>query len=81
MAIKKEIDISSIEKLKKHLEKLPPKEPETKPIAAALEELKPVLVSAIERGYTREDLLEIANDKGIPVKAYHMKALFKKPTD
>lgn len=78
MATKKEIEISSIEKLKRHLEKLPPKEPATKPIVEALEELKPLIATAIERGYSQEEVLNMATERGIPVKAYQIKALFKK---
>ena len=78
MAIKKEIDISVIEKVKKHFEKLPKKDPATKTVAEALEELKPVIELAIERGYTREEVLAMAAEKGLEVKEYQLKALFKK---
>ena len=78
MATKKGIDIPSIEKQKRHLEKLPAKEPATKPIADVLEELKPLIATAMERGYSQEEILAMATERGIPVKAYQIKALFKK---
>ena len=78
MATKKEIDTQTIEKLKKHLEKLPKKESETKTIAEALEELKPTFESAIQRGYSREEILAMAAEKGLEIKAYQLRALFKK---
>ena len=81
MAMKKEIDISVIEKVKKHFEKLPKKDPATKTVAEALEELKPVIELAIERGYTREEVLAMAAEKGLEVKEYQLKALFKKPKE
>lgn len=78
MAIKKEIDIAVIEKVKKHFEKLPKKDPATKTVKEALEELKPVIEAAIERGYTREEVLAMAAEKGLEAKEYQLKALFKK---
>jgi DNA-binding transcriptional regulator YhcF (GntR family) len=78
MAIKKEIEISTIEKFKKHLEKLPKKELATKPIGEALEELKPTIEDAINLGYTREEILAMAAKNGIELKEYQLKQLFKK---
>lgn len=78
MAVKKEVDISVIEKAKKHFEKLPRKEPETMPLMEALEELKPTIEAAMERGYSRDEVLAMLAEKGLDVKAYQLKALFKK---
>jgi predicted Zn-dependent peptidase len=79
MAVKKEVDISIIEKAKKHFEKLPKKEPATKTVADALVELKPTIETAMERGYTQEEVLAMLAEKGLEVKAYQLKALFRKP--
>lgn len=79
MAVKKEVEIAVIEKVKKHLEKAPKKEPTTKPLMTALEELKPTIEAAIERGYSRDEVVGLLAEKGLEIKPYQLKALFKKP--
>lgn len=79
MAVKKEVDISIIEKAKKHFEKLPEKEPATKTVADALEDLKPSIEAAMARGYTQDEVIALLAEKGLEVKSYQLKALFRKP--
>lgn len=79
MAVKKEVDISIIEKAMKHLEKLPKKEPATKTVADALVDLKPYIVAAMNQGYTQNEVIALLAEKGLEVKPYQLKALFRKP--
>lgn len=76
MAVKKEVTIEVIEKAKKAFAALPTKAPATKPVALALEELKPTLEDAIQKGYTRDDVIQLLAKQGIAAKAYHLKSLF-----
>lgn len=78
MAVKKEVEVSAIEKAKKYIEKAPQKAPSTKPVMEALEDLKPTLEAAFERGYNRDEVLAMLAEKGVEAKPYQLKALFKK---
>lgn len=78
MASKKEVDIATIDKVKSFLEKVPSKKPTTKPLIEALEELKPAIEIAIERGHTRQEVADMLVEKGIEIKPYHLKNLFAK---
>lgn len=75
MAAKKEVATEVIEKAKKTLSALPAKEPAKKVLDEALLELKPQIQAALEKGYSREDLVELLGKQGVPVKAYHLKSL------
>ncbi len=75
MAAKKEVATEVIEKAKKTLSALPAKEPAKKVLDEALLELKPQILAALDKGYTREDLVELLGKQGVPVKAYHLKSL------
>lgn len=75
MAVKKEVSIEAIEKAKKTLSALPAKEPAKKLLDEALLELKPQIEAALERGYSRDDLVDLLVKQGLPVKAYHLKSL------
>lgn len=75
MAAKKEVAIEIIEKAKKTLSALPAKERAKKVLDEALLELKPQIQAALEKGYSREDLVELLGKQGVPVKAYHLKSL------
>lgn len=76
MAAKKEVTLDAIEKAKKALAALPTKTPETKPVAEALEELKPVLQDVIQKGYTKDDVIQLLAKQGIAAKTYHLRSLF-----
>lgn len=75
MAAKKEVAIEVIEKAKKTLSALSAKEPAKKLLDEALLELKPQILAALDKGYSREDLVELLGKQGVPVKAYHLKSL------
>jgi hypothetical protein len=77
----KEVEDSAIDKAMKKLANLPEKTPPTRPIAAALELMKEKISTALARGYTRAEVVEILNSQGIAVKEYHIKNLFKKPRE
>jgi hypothetical protein len=78
MAVKKEIDVAVIEDIKLHLETAAHKETATRTIMDALHELKPSIETALCRGYSRDDVIKMLAEKGLEVKAYQLKALFKK---
>ena len=78
MAKAKEVNVSVIEKARRALDKVPPKQPDTKPVADALEELKPTIEAAIAKGYTRAEVADLLKEHGLEVKDYHLKALLKK---
>lgn len=78
MAVKKEVAIATIEKAKTALDGLPKKLPAAKPVDAALLDLKPSIVGLLDRGYSRAEVVELLVKQGVPVKAYHLKALLGK---
>lgn len=75
MAVKKEVAIETIEKAKKTLSALPEKAPAKKLLEDALLELKPQIDAALERGYSKAELVDLLSKQGVPVKAYHLKKL------
>ena len=75
MAAKKEVSTEVIEKAKKTLSALPAKMPIKKVLDEALLELKPQIVAALEKGYSKADLVELLGKQGVPIKAYHLKSL------
>jgi hypothetical protein len=76
VAIKKEVTLDAIEKAKKAFAALPTKAPATKPVAEALEDLKTTLEDAIQKGYSKDDVIQLLSKQGIAAKAYQLKALF-----
>ena len=78
MAKPKAVTVGVIEKARKALEKVPPKEPDSKPVAEALQELKPTIEAAIAKGYSRAEVVQMLVGQGLEVKDYHLKALLKK---
>lgn len=75
MAAKKEVTLDVLEKAKKALASLPEKLPSKKPLDSALEELKPSIEALIQKGYTRQEVVEHLVKLGVPAKLYHLKAL------
>lgn len=75
MAAKKSVTIEAIKKAEKMLSSLPPREPEKKMLDVALEGLKPQIEAALEKGYSQAELVELLGKQGVPVKAYHLRAL------
>jgi hypothetical protein len=75
VAVKKEVQIDALKKASKMLSSLPIKEPATKTLELALEELKPELEAALEKGYSQSDLVDLLDKQGVPVKAYQLKSL------
>lgn len=72
---KKEVAITSLEKAKKLLDKLQPKAPETKPLETALEELKPLIKSSFEKGYSVNEIAGLLEEQGIKIKLSDIKKL------
>ena len=81
MAKAKEVEVAAIERAKKHLEKMTKKEPNTKTLVEALDELKPLIVETIGKGYSRDEVVAMLAEKGIEAKAYHLKKLLAKAKD
>ncbi len=75
MAEKKEVSIDVIQKAKKSLFGLPEKAPASMQIDAALLELKPEIEAALQRGYSKDEILVLLEKQGVPVRPYHLKNL------
>ncbi len=75
MAVKKEVTFEAIEKAKKTLLALPEKEPAKKFLDDALLELKPQIEAALERGYSKTEIIDVLAKQGVPVKQFHLKNL------
>lgn len=78
MAIKKEVSTETIEEVKNMLKKLPKKELNTKSIPEALEILKPFIETAKKLGYSKEEIIAFAAEKGLEVPSYQLTKLLKK---
>ena len=78
MAKAKTFNVSVIEKARRALEKAATKEPDTKTVSDALEELKPTIEAALAKGYSRVEIAELLTGQGMDVKEYQIKTLFKK---
>jgi len=74
MTIQK-ISGADIEQAKKHFSKLPKKQPPSKLVGDALEELKPSILELIEKGYTKDDVIDELSKIGINIKRYRLKVL------
>lgn len=78
MAAKIEVAIDVIEKAKKALAALPGKQPAKKEVLVALSELKPEIEGLVEKGYTRQEVVDQLRKQGIPAQLYHLKDVLSK---
>jgi len=76
MSVQKKILVVNIEQAKKNLAKLSKKDHPSISVGDALEELKPFIQEAIDKNYTRDNVLQILAQCGIEIKPYRLKGLF-----
>lgn len=77
MAVKKEVGVEVIEKAKKRLAGLPEKLPPVKLVDEALDELKPLIVEAIKKNYSKQEIVDELNNAGFNIKMYSLNQLLK----
>lgn len=77
MAVKKEVEIGAVEKAKKRLAALPVKQPPVRLVEEALNELKPLIEEALQKNYTRQEIVDELNAAGFNIKMYSLKQLLK----
>lgn len=77
-AKRKQVEITALEVVKKHLSKMPEKKPDSIGINDALLELKPHIEEALSKGYSRDEIAAELCAKGIEVKPYQIKRILSK---
>lgn len=70
---RKVVQVTAVDKVAKSLLSMPQKQPDTLPIEAALEKLKPAIQHMIGNGYSRQDVIDKLGKEGLPIKLYQLK--------